>query len=231
MSPWKEFIKGLWDENPTFRVVLGLCPVLAVTTSVANGVGMGLATTFVLVCSNIVISSLRTVIPKKVRIPAFVVAISTFVTIVELVMNGYFHVLYKALGLFIPLIVVNCIILGRAEAFASKNRIGLSALDGLGMGIGFTLALIVVGGIRELLGNGTILGFGVFGQGYNPLLLMVLPPGAFVLLGLLLGVMNRIEISMAARQGRLPSIRKEHDCSACVIHRKWFDFSSGKEGN
>jgi electron transport complex protein RnfE len=150
------------------------------------------------------------------------------VTIVELVMNGYFHVLYKALGLFIPLIVVNCIILGRAEAFASKNRIGLSMLDGLGMGVGFTLALIVVGGIRELLGNGTILGFSVFGQGYNPLLLMVLPPGAFVLLGLLLGVMNKIEISNAAKQGRLPSIRKEHDCSVCVIHRKWFDFSSGK---
>jgi len=229
MRAWKELTKGLWDENPTFRLVLGLCPVLAVTTSVANGIGMGLATTFVLVCSNIVISSLRNAIPKKVRIPAFIVAISTFVTIVELVMNGYFHPLYKALGLFIPLIVVNCIILGRAEAFASKNSIGLSMLDGLGMGVGFTLALIVVGGIRELLGNGTILGFGVFGQGYNPLLLMVLPPGAFVLLGLLLGVMNRIEISMALKQGRVPSIRKEHDCSSCVMHRKWFDFSPGKE--
>ncbi len=224
MRAWKELIKGLWDENPTFRLVLGLCPVLAVTTSVANGMGMGLATTFVLVCSNIVISSLRNLIPKKVRIPAFIVAISTFVTIVELVMNGYFHVLYKALGLFIPLIVVNCIILGRAEAFASKNPIGLSMLDGFGMGIGFTMALMVVGGIRELLGNGSIMGIDLFGAGYNPLLLMILPPGAFILLGLLLGLMNRIEISLAAKQGRPPSIKKEHDCSTCVMHRKWFDF-------
>ncbi len=224
MKVWNEFIKGFWSENPVFRLVLGLCPTLAVTTSAINGIGMGLATTFVLVCSNFVIALLRSVIPKKVRIPAFIVTIATFVTIVDLVMNGYFHALHKSLGLFIPLIVVNCIILGRAEAFASKNRIGISIIDGLGMGFGFTLSLVVLGSIRELVGSGSIFGFTVFGEGYVPLLLMILPPGAFIVLGILLGLMNKAEISLAKKQGRMPLIRKEHDCASCVLHRKWFDF-------
>jgi electron transport complex protein RnfE len=227
MRTFRELLKGLWSENPTFRLVLGMCPTLAVSTSAQNGLGMGLASTFVLFCSNAVISALRNFIPSKVRIPAFVVAIATFVTIVDLVMNGYFHALHKSLGLFIPLIVVNCIILGRAEAFASKNPVWYSFIDGLGMGIGFTLALIVIGSIRELLGNGTIFGVTLFGPGYLPLILMILPPGAFIVLGFMLGLMNRAEIAIARRQGRPPVMRKEHDCSTCVIHKKWFDFSPG----
>jgi len=225
MRAWHEFIKGFWSENPIFRLVLGMCPTLAVTTSAENGLGMGLASTFVLVCSNLVISAIRKFIPKKVRIPAFIVTIATFVTIVDLVMNGYFHALHKSLGLFIPLIVVNCIILGRAEAFASKNPMWVSILDGLGMGIGFTLSLIVLGSIRELLGNGTVFGVSVFGEGYLPLLLMILPPGAFIVLGVLLGLMNKAEIAIAEKSGRQPIIKKEHDCATCAIHTKWFDFT------
>jgi electron transport complex protein RnfE len=183
----------LWKEHPIFVLVLGMCPTLAVTTSAVNGIGMGLATTFVLVCSNIVVSSIRNVIPSKVRIPSFIVIIASFVTIVDLVMNGYFHDLHKTLGLFIPLIVVNCLILGRSEAFAFRKPVLDSLVDGLGMGIGFTLGLFILGAIRELLGNGSILGMSVFGAGYHPLLVMVLPPGAFITLGFLLGLMNVIE--------------------------------------
>jgi electron transport complex protein RnfE len=229
MRAWDEFTKGFWKENPIFRLVLGLCPTLAVTTSAVNGLAMGLATTFVLICSNAVISSMRKFIPKKVRIPAYIVAIATFVTIVDLVMNGYFHALHKSLGLFIPLIVVNCIILGRAEAFASKNPIGVSIVDGFGMGFGFTISLIVIGAIREIIGNGTIFNVSIFGDGYVPLLLMILPPGAFIVLGVLLGLMNKAEIAMAERSGRQPIIRKEHDCASCAIHTKWFDFSAKEE--
>jgi electron transport complex protein RnfE len=189
----QEFLKGFWKENPIFKLVLGICPTLAVTTTAINGVGMGLAATFVLVCSNLVISVMRNLIPSKVRIPTFIVVIASFVTIVDLAMNGYFHQLHKALGLFIPLIVVNCIILGRAEAFASKNPIILSFLDGLGMGFGFTVSLFILGAIREILGNGTIFGIAVFGGNYFPFLVMVLPPGAFITLGFLLGAINRIE--------------------------------------
>lgn len=225
----REFLKGFWSENPIFRLVLGLCPTLAVTTTAENGLGMGLASTFVLVCSNTVISSIRSFIPKKVRIPAFIVTIATFVTIVDLVMNGYFHALHQSLGLFIPLIVVNCIILGRAEAFASKNPLWISIIDGLGMGLGFTVSLIVIGAIRELLGNGTVFGASVFGDSYLPLLLMIMPPGAFMVLGVLLGLMNRIEIKLALRAGREPIIKKRHDCSTCVMHRKWFDFSAEED--
>jgi len=199
MSQIKEFTKGIWDENPTFRLVLGMCPPLAITTAAINGIGMGLSTTFVLVFSNIVISLLRNVIPDKVRLPAFIIVIASFVTIVDLIMNGFFHPIHKVLGIFIPLIVVNCIILGRAEAFASKNPVLVSTLDGLGMGLGFTLALVVVGSIREALGNGTIFGVSLFGQGFVPMLIMILPPGAFITLGLLLGVMNKIEQSKEAQ--------------------------------
>ena len=229
MKAWDEFIKGFWSENPVFRLVLGLCPTLAVTTSAENGLAMGLASTFVLVCSNLVISSMRKFIPKKVRIPAYIVTIATFVTIVDLVMNGYFHALHKSLGLFIPLIVVNCIILGRAEAFASKNPVGVSIIDGFGMGFGFTISLVVLGAIRELIGNGSIFNVSVFGDGYLPLLLMILPPGAFIVLGILLWLMNKAEIAMANKSGRQPVIRKEHDCANCAIHTKWFDFSAKEE--
>lgn len=197
MSLGKEFFKGFWNENPVLRLLLGLCPALAVTTSAINGIGMGLATTFVLVCSNFIVSLIRGIIPRKVRIPAFIIVIATFVTIVDMVMNGFAHEMHKALGLFIPLIVVNCIILGRAEAFASKNKVLLSLADGFGMGFGFTLSLFVLGGIREILGNGSFLGFGLFGSNYVPVLVFILPPGAFIALGFLLAAMNKI-----SRQGR-----------------------------
>lgn len=191
----QEFLKGLWDEVPPFRLVLGLCPVLAVTKSVENGLGMGMATTFVLVCSNILVSMLRNVIPAKVRIACFIVIIATFVTVVEFMMQAYAYKLFETLGIFIPLIVVNCIVLGRAEAFASKNGIVRSSLDGLGMGIGFTLSLAALGAVRELLGTGglTIWGdmaFNIFGPHYPAFQFMVEAPGAFVGLGLMLCFMN-----------------------------------------
>jgi len=192
MTLTREFSKGLWRENPIFRLVLGICPTLAVTTAAINGIGMGLATTFVLVCSNVVISLLRNFIPARVRIPSFIVVIASFVTIVDLVMAGFFFELHKTLGLFIPLIVVNCIILGRAEAFASKHPLVESIADGFGMGFGFTLSLLVLGSIREVLGNGTIFDVPAFGPGYFPFLVMILPPGAFITLGFLLALMNRL---------------------------------------
>ncbi len=187
-----EFLKGLWKENPIFRLVLGMCPALAVTTAAINGIAMGLATTFVLLCSNLVVSLVRKIIPARVRLPAFIVIIATFVTIVDLVMAGFFFRLHKTLGLFIPLIVVNCVILGRAEAFASKNPIFSALADGLGMGIGFTLSLGVLGAIREVLGNGTLFSIPIMGASFLPFLVMVLPPGAFIALGFLLAAMNRI---------------------------------------
>lgn len=230
MDAGKEFIKGFWRENPVFRLVLGLCPTLAVTTTAVNGMGMGLATTFVLVSSNTVISLIRSFIPKKIRIPAFIVTIATFVTIVDLVMNGYFHALHKSLGLFIPLIVVNCVILGRAEAFASKNPVWLSIVDGLGMGLGFAVSLTIIGAVRELFGNGTVFNISIFGDSFNPLLLVIMPPGAFIVLGILLGLMNRIEIKIAERSGRKPIISKTHDCSVCVVNRSWFELGSIEKG-
>ena len=192
MSVISEFTKGLVKENPLLRLVLGLCPALAVTTMAINGVAMGLATTAVLVGSNLVISILRRFIPAQVRIPVFIVIIASFVTIIDMVMAGYFYELHQVLGLFIPLIVVNCIILGRAEAFASRHPVLLSLADGLGMGLGFTLALIILGSVREVLGNGTIFGVSIFASGFEPALIMLLPPGAFLALGLLLGLMNKL---------------------------------------
>ena len=188
----KVFLNGIITENPTFRLVLGTCPTLAVTTSAINGLGMGAAATFVLLGSNIVISALRKIIPDKVRIPAFIVVICMFVTIIQLVMQAYLPALYESLGIFLPLIVVNCIILGRAEAFASKNPVIASAFDGLGMGIGFTLALTLIGCIRELLGNGSVFGIDLLGAGYQPMLLMILPAGGFLVFGLLLGIINAL---------------------------------------
>jgi len=192
MGVAKEFTKGLWKEVPPFRLVLGLCPTLAVTTAAENGLGMGLATTFVLVCSNFIVSLLRSIIPSKVRIAAYIVVIASFVVIVELTMQAYFYPLYKVLGIFIPLIVVNCIILGRAEAFASKNGPILSIADGLGMGLGFTLSLTFLGALRELFGSGTIFKHVVFGPSFEPFAIMLKPPGAFICLGLILATMNLI---------------------------------------
>jgi len=193
MSLVKTFTKGIWKENAVFKLLLGMCPLLAVTTSAENGLGMGAASTFVLVCSNIVVAILRKLIPSKVRIPAFIIIIATFVTIVQLCMEAWVYGLYQSLGIFIPLIVVNCLILGRAEAFASKRPIIDSAVDGLGMGLGFTLALFILGAVREIFGSGAILGFSLFGSGFQPMLLMILPPGAFISLGLLLAAMNKFE--------------------------------------
>jgi electron transport complex protein RnfE len=189
----KNFTQGLIKENPIFVQLLGMCPTLAVTTSAENGLGMGLATTAVLVAANIVISMLRSVIPNKIRIPAFIVVIASFVTIVGMVMEGFVPALYDALGLFIPLIVVNCIILARAESFAFKNGVGDSLLDGLGMGLGFTLALVILGSVRELFGVGSIFGVQILGAFYKPAIVMILPPGAFLALGLLLAIKNVIE--------------------------------------
>ena len=193
MSKMSELTKGLWNENPVLRLLLGMCPVLAVTTAVEYAVGMGLSATFVLISSNAVVSLLKNVIPPKTRLPCFIVIIATFVTIVDLVLNAYFHDIHKNLGIFIPLIVVNCVILGRAEAFAFKRPLSESILDGLGMGLGFTLALVALATVREVLGNGTWFGVSVAGSGYTPVLLFVLPPGAFISLGFLLAGMNVIE--------------------------------------
>ncbi|MBL7174823.1 MAG: electron transport complex subunit E [Desulfobacteraceae bacterium] len=193
MSLWKDFSKGLWKDIPPFRLVLGLCPVLAVTTAADNGLGMGLATTFVLTCSNTLISAIRKLIPRRVRIASYIIIIASFVVMVELFMQAYFYRLYMILGIFIPLIVVNCIILGRAEAFASKKPIINSVADGLGIGLGFTISLTVLGAIREILGAGTLFSkITLFGPDFLPFSFMVKPPGAFVCLGLLLGVMNII---------------------------------------
>jgi Na+-translocating ferredoxin:NAD+ oxidoreductase subunit E len=223
-----EFTKGLWGENPIFRLALGMCPTLAVTTTARNGVGMGLAATFVLLGSNATISALRAFIPQKIRIPGHILIIATFVTVVDLVLNAYVHPLHEALGIYLPLIVVNCIIMGRAEAYARKNGVVYSMLDGLGMGLGFTLSLVVIGMIREILGGGTLFGAQVMGRSYIPFLLMILPPGAFILLGSILGGMNRLEIHLAKRAGRTPRIRREHDCASCEIFRGWF--GHGEQG-
>ena len=186
----QEFVKGLWDEIPPFRLVLGLCPVLAVTKSVENGLGMGVAVVFVLVCSNMLVSLLRNIIPSKVRIACFIVIIATFVIVVELLMQAFTYPLFLKLGIFIPLIVVNCVVLGRAEAFAYKNGVIPSIADGFGIGVGFTLSLVSIGALREVFGNGTFFGMSVFGSSFQPFTFMVEAPGAFVCLGLMLCMMN-----------------------------------------
>lgn len=195
MRAIQELTKGILKENPIFVIVLGMCPTLAVTSSVLNGLGMGLAATFVLICSNILISLIKDIVPSKIRIPCYVIVIAAFVTIIDMVMAAYAAQLHKALGIFIPLIVVNCIILGRAEAFAGKNNVFYSMLDGIGMGIGFTLALVVVSGIREILGAGQFLGMNVLPASYiaNPMLVAILAPGAFITLGLLMAVNNLLK--------------------------------------
>ena len=193
MSFMKELTKGIVKENPTFVIVLGMCPTLATTTSVNNAIGMGLAATFVLVCSNIMISMIRKITPDKIRIPIYVIVIAAFVSIVDMVMAAYLPDLHKALGLFIPLIVVNCIIMGRAEAFASKNSVMDSMADGIGMGLGFTLALTLMSSIREILGSGTWAGMKVMPATYDPMLIAILTPGAFITLGLLMAGINMLK--------------------------------------
>lgn len=204
MTSLNDLTKGILKENPVFRLALGLCPTLAVSTSINNAIGMGVAVIFVLVSSNTIVSLLMKLFEKtlseeglksinKIRIPIFIVVIASFVTIVEMVMSAYFPALSESLGIFIPLIVVNCIILGRAEGFASKNPVFASILDGLGMGIGFTIALTAIAFARELLGSGHLLGANILGSGYQPVLLMILPPGAFLVIGLYLGGLNWLE--------------------------------------
>ncbi len=193
MAVLQELTKGFYRQNPVFKQALGLCPTLAVSNSVSSGLGMGLAATFVLICSNVIISMIRKVVPSKIRIPIYIVVIATFVTIVDLAMAGFQPALHKSLGIFVPLIVVNCIILGRAEAYAGKNNIGRSFVDGLGMGLGFTFALVLLGTIRELLGNGSFLNIPVVGTSFEPVLIMILPPGAFLTIGFVMGFFNWLE--------------------------------------
>ena len=192
MNQWNNFSKGFFKENAVFTLLLGMCPTLGVTSSASNGLGMGLATTFVLVMANLVVAAIKDFIPDKVRIPAFIVVIATFVTIVEMTMQAYVPALFDSLGLFIPLIVVNCLVLGRAEAFASKNNIGSSIIDGLGMGLGFAMALTILGAIRELLGSGKMFGATIYPEDYG-MLVFVLAPGAFIALGYLIAFINNVK--------------------------------------
>lgn len=191
-SVWKTFFNGLLKENPTFVLFLGMCPTLAVTTGVTNAIGMGLSTTAVLICSNMVISLLRNFIPNKIRIASYIVIIAGFVTVVEMLLKAYLPALSESLGIYIPLIVVNCIILGRAEAFASKNSVFSSILDGIGMGLGFTIALVLIATVREILGAGTFAGISILGNKFQPASIMILPPGAFLTLGILLAIINSV---------------------------------------
>ncbi|KIO46450.1 MULTISPECIES: RnfABCDGE type electron transport complex subunit E [Porphyromonadaceae] len=191
MNNWQNFTKGFFKENPTFVLLLGMCPTLGVTTSAVNGLGMGLATAFVLTLSNLVISLVSNLIPDKIRIPGFIVIIAAFVTVVDMCMAAYTPGLHESLGLFIPLIVVNCIVLGRAESFASKNKAIPSILDGLGIGLGFAMALTILGGIREILGSGKLFNITLYSEHYG-MLIFVLAPGAFIALGYLIALINRI---------------------------------------
>ncbi|MBS3872986.1 MAG: electron transport complex subunit E [Firmicutes bacterium] len=200
MSSLRVFFRGLLDENPVLRLLLGMCPTLAVSTAALNGLGMGLAATAVLVASNILISLLRPVIPDKIRIPCYIVVIATFVTMVDLLMEAFVPGLHGVLGIFIPLIVVNCIILQRAEAFASKNGVFLSAIDGIGMGLGFTVALLILASVREVMGAGTFFGLALLPATFEPMKLMVSPPGAFIGLGLIIGLINYVQNQREVRR-------------------------------
>ena len=223
----KVFSNGLLKENPSLRLVLGTCPTLAVTTLAVNGLGMGLAATFVLVCSNIAISALRKIIPDKVRLPAYITVIATFVTVLQMLVKAFVPALDSALGIFLPLIVVNCIILGRAEMFSSKNSIGLSALDGLGMGLGFTGTLVVMGSVREVLGAGTLFGVQVMPAAVDPMTVFITPPGGFFVFGCLMALVIWIEIKTNNRKVR--SIGCEGCPSASVCGGKCADKAEGGE--
>lgn len=212
---YKEFVKGLWVELPPLRVLLGLCPTLAVTSTAENGLGMGAAVIFVLTMSNLIISTMRKIIPPKVRIACFIVVTASLVVTVELLMQAYAYPLYQKLGIFVPLIVVNCLILGRAEAFASKNPILPSIADALGMGIGFTLSLTFLGGLREVLGNGTVFGIPVMWPDFQPATVMVMAPGAFVGLGFILAGMNAFNRYMSRKKGETEPIAQNSSCASC----------------
>ena len=229
----ERLVNGLIKENPTFVLMLGMCPTLAVTTSAVNGLGMGLTTMVVLALSNMFISLLRTIIPDKVRIPAFIVIIASFVTVVELLLKAYIPFLYDALGLYIPLIVVNCIILGRAEAYASKNGVLSSLFDGIGMGLGFTAALTIIGAVRELLGAGEIFGFGIMPESYVPCSIFVLAPGAFFVLAALTAIQNKIKIAGEKKGKDMSKIQSgcNSDCMNCGesgCNRRFFDESANE---
>jgi len=196
----QEYTKGLWEENPIFRQLLGMCPTLAVTNAVINGIAMGIATSFVLIFSSLVVSSIKKLVPKQVRIASYIVIIATFVTLADQFLKAYFPPISKSLGPFVPLIVVNCIILGRQEAFSSKNTVGRSLLDALGMSTGFILALLLLSSIREILGTGAFLGHQIMGAWFKPLIIMILPPGAFITLGVLLGIALFIEAKTKRRR-------------------------------
>lgn len=189
----KEFLDKIIKENPVFVLLLGMCPTLATSTSVTNAIGMGLSATAVLIGSNCVISAMKDVIPSKIRIASYIVIIASFVTMIQMFLEAFVPGLYKSLGIYIPLIVVNCIILGRAEAFASKNSVGKSFMDGLGIGLGFTFALIILSTVREIIGSGTFMGFSVFGKSFQPAAMAILPPGGFIVLGVILGIINIIK--------------------------------------
>ena len=239
------FLNGLIKENPTFVLMLGMCPTLAVTTSAINGLGMGLTTTVVLVLSNMIIALLRNIIPDKVRIPAFIVIIASFVTMVELLLEGFIPSLYDALGIYIPLIVVNCIILGRAEAFASKNSVIPSFFDGLGMGLGFSVALTCIGAVREILGAGELFGFailpveepimiGSFALKYEPIRIFGLAPGAFFVLAALTATQNKVKKSMAEKGKNVDKIQSgcNFDCASCGdsgCSHKFYDAQAGEK--
>jgi len=189
----RELLNKIIKENPVFVLLLGMCPTLATSTSVTNAIGMGLSATAVLIGSNCVISAMKNVIPSKIRIASYIVIIASFVTMIQMFLEAYIPDLYKALGIYIPLIVVNCIILGRAEAFASKNSVGKSFMDGLGIGLGFTFALIILSSVREIIGSGSFMGISLFGEGFQPAAMAILPPGGFIILGVILGVINIIK--------------------------------------
>lgn len=211
----KPLYNGIIKENPTFVLMLGMCPTLAVTTSAMNGMGMGLTTMTVLIMSNFVISALRKIIPERVRIPAYIVIVATLVTVVQLLLQAYIPSLYDTLGIYIPLIVVNCIILGRAEAFASKNNPVLSILDGIGMGLGFTLALTCIGLVRELLGSGTIFGYAFLPKSYEPITIFVMAPGAFFVLSMLTAIQNKLKLPSRTNIDHISSLECGGDCLHC----------------
>ncbi len=218
MSLWNEFTKGIWKENPILVIVLGMCPTLAVSSSATNGIGMGAATTFVLVGSNVVVSLVRNIVPSKVRIPCYIVIIATFVTIVDLLMQAYAPpTLYNALGIFIPLIVVNCIVLGRAEAFACKNGVTSSVMDALGMGAGFTLALVSLGMVREFFCGGSLFDIKIITGWTDEFMILKQAPGAFVVLGLFLAGMNYYNMRKARKSGVKFTAPVELDCRHCSI--------------
>ena len=217
-SLFKEFSKGIVIENPVLRLVLGTCPTLATTTSVRSALGMGLAASIVLVCSNIVISALRKVIPSKVRIPAYIVVIAAFVTIVQMLVKAFTPELDEQLGVYLPLIVVNCILLGRAEAFAGKNPVLASAVDGLGMGVGFTAALFLMGTVREVLGAGSFLGMSIPVLSQNPMLIFILPPGGFFVFGILMACVNRLAESRGKPRAELRGCEACPMAATCKLH-------------